>query len=104
MNVQMDGDDVRLRDLGINTPKRSYLLARNRIRFVRRHFAVMQVLSVMLLFSPLAVLWYGAVALRAHRPDIAWAYLVGTLRGVFSRVPPPPQALCACGRTDAAQG
>ena len=90
MNHQTNGDDGRLRDLGVNTPNRAFLLSRNRIRFVRRHFTVIQRLSVILLFAPLSVLWYGAVALHSRRPDIAWAYLRGYLAGVFSRVSPPP--------------
>ena len=72
----------RLRQLGIERPQRTYCFARNRLRFARRHFSRLQVLSVALVFAPLSAAWYGAVALRCRRPDIAWAYLRGTLRGI----------------------
>ncbi len=81
-----------LRALGIEKPYRTWCFARNRIWFVRRHFQFLGRLAVLLVFAPLSVLWYGTVALKARRPDIAWSYLTGTLRGVFSRVPPLPQA------------
>ena len=79
-----------LRALGIEKPYRTWCFARNRIWFVKRHFSLRGRLSVILLFAPLSVLWYGAVALRSRRPDIAWAYLRGYFAGVFSRVQPPP--------------
>lgn len=72
----------RLRHLGIERPQRTYFFARNRLRFARRHFSRLQVLSVALVFAPLSAAWYGAVALRCRRPDIARAYLRGTLRGI----------------------
>lgn len=84
-----------LRALGIEKPYRTRCFARNRIWFVRRHFPLSGRLSVIFVFAPLSVLWYGAVALRHGRPGIAWAYLRGTLRGVFSRVPPPPPGSAA---------
>lgn len=84
-----------LRALGIEKPYRTRCFARNHIWFVRRHFPLIGRLSVLFLFAPLSVLWYGAVALRNKRPGIAWAYLCGTLRGVFSRVPPPPPGSAA---------
>ena len=81
-----------LRALGIEKPYRTRCFSRNRIWFVRRHFPLAGRLSVILVFAPLSVLWYGAVALRSLRPDIAWAYLCGYLRGVFSRLPYPPNS------------
>lgn len=79
-----------LRALGIEKPYRTFCFSRNRLWFVRRHFSFAGRLSVTFVFGPLSVLWYGFVALRARRPDIAWAYARGFLRGVFSRLPPPP--------------
>ncbi|MDD6029799.1 MAG: glycosyltransferase family 2 protein [Kiritimatiellae bacterium] len=72
-----------LRMLGIEKPYRTYCFARNRLRFSRRHFNFLQVLSVTLVFAPLSVLYYGCVALRNRRPDIAWAYLKGTVAGML---------------------
>ena len=79
-----------LRALGIEKPYRTWCFSRNRIWFVKRHFSLLGRLSVIFLFAPLSVLWYGAVALRSRRPDIAGAYLRGYLAGVFSRVSTPP--------------
>ena len=72
-----------LRQLSIGRPNRAYYLGRNRLRFARKHFSFWQVLSVTLIFAPLSVLWYGFVALRSKRPDIAWAYLRGTFCGML---------------------
>jgi len=72
-----------LRQLGIEKPYRTYCFARNRLRFARRHFRIVQMLSVMFVFAPLSVVYYGLVALKNRRPKIAWAYFCGTLHGVF---------------------
>lgn len=72
-----------LRQLGIEKPYRTYCFARNRLRFARRHFSFPQILSVMFVFAPLSAAYYGMVALKNHRPDIAWAYLKGTIRGIL---------------------
>ena len=71
-----------LRRLGIEKPYRAYCFARNRLRFARRHFGVLQALSVTLVFAPLSAVYYGLVAIRNGRPDIAWAYLKGTTVGI----------------------
>lgn len=72
-----------LRLLGIEKSYRTYCFARNRLRFARRHFSFLQALSVALIFAPLSAVYYGLVALRNRRADIAWAYLKGTLCGIF---------------------
>ena len=74
-----------LRLLGIEKPYRTYCFARNRLRFARRHFSFLQVLSVALVFAPLSAVYYGFVALKNGRADIAWAYLKGTVRGILER-------------------
>ena len=73
-----------LRQLGIEKPYRTYCFARNRLRFARKHFSFLQALSVTFVFAPLSAAYYGLVAFRNHRPDIAWAYLKGTFRGIFA--------------------
>jgi len=72
-----------LRLLGIEKPYRTRCFARNRLRFAKRHFSLPQLLTVTFVFAPLSVAYYGLVALRNRRPDIAWAYLVGTLSGIL---------------------
>lgn len=74
---------TELRDVGLNATWRAFRLGRNRIRFARRHFNVFQILSVMFVFAPISVLYYGRIALRNHRPDIAWTYLKGTIVGIL---------------------
>lgn len=82
-NFLAPSEAPELRDLGINADWRAYRLGRNRLRFARRHFNFLQVLSVTLVFAPLSVLYYGWAALRNRRPDIAWVYLKGTLAGML---------------------
>ena len=72
-----------LRQLGIEKPYRTYCFARNRLRFARRHFSFLQILSVTFVFAPLSAAYYCYVALKNRRPDIAWAYFKGTLAGMF---------------------
>lgn len=72
-----------LRQLGIEKPFRTYCLARNRLRFARKHFSFLQILSVAFVFAPLSAVYYGAVALKNNRIDIAWAYFKGTVVGIL---------------------
>jgi glycosyltransferase involved in cell wall biosynthesis len=72
-----------LRAMGLGNPGRAYCFGRNRVKFARRHFNWLQALSVALVFAPLSALWYGRVALRNHRADIAWGYFKGTVAGIL---------------------
>ncbi len=83
-NFLAKDDCLALRELGINTPRRAFLLARNRLRFARRHFNILQMLSVTLIFSPLSFAYYGLVAIKNRRTDIAWAYLKGMIAGTLN--------------------
>jgi len=78
------GCTAALRHLGIERPLRTYCFARNRLWFARRHFNWLQFLVVAFVFAPLSVGYYGGVALRNRRADIAWSYFKGTLAGFFS--------------------
>ncbi len=73
-----------LRCLGIEKPRRAYFFGRNRLWFAKRHFSFWQICSVMFVFAPLSAAYYGFVALKCRRPDIAWAYLRGTIAGIFT--------------------
>ncbi len=77
-----------LRQLGIEKPYRTYCFARNRLRFARKHFSFLQTLSVALVFAPLSCGYYGLVALKNKRPDIAWAYFRGTSAGIIQLLLP----------------
>lgn len=76
------GSASALRLLGIERAARTQYFARNRLRFARRHFSCLQYLSVALLFAPLSSVYYGYVAFKNRRADIAWAYLKGTIAGI----------------------
>lgn len=83
MNFVAEGENLQLRELGIGAPWRAYPIARNRLRFVRKHFTFWQALSVTLIFAPLSAVYYSCVALKNRRADIAWAYIKGTIEGIF---------------------
>lgn len=85
MNFIADDENLQLRELGLGSPWRAYPIARNRLRFARKHFSFVQYLSVAFVFAPLSAVYYGVVALKNRRSDIAWAYLKGTLAGIFAR-------------------
>lgn len=72
-----------LRQLGIEKPYRTYCFARNRLRFAKKHFSFLQILSVTFIFAPLSCCYYAAVAMRNKRMDIAWAYFKGTVAGIW---------------------
>ena len=72
-----------LRQLGIEKPYRTYCFARNRLRFARKHFSLLQIASVALVFAPLSAVYYGLVAIKNKRPIIAWSYLKGTIVGIL---------------------
>ena len=76
-----------LRRLGIGRADRAYVFGRNRTVFARRHFTFLQSLVVAFVFAPLSAAYYGLVALRNARVDIAWSYLRGTLAGMFGLYP-----------------
>ena len=78
-----EGCNAALRRLGIERPLRTYCFARNRLKFARKHFSFLQILSVTFVFAPLSCGYYCLVALKNKRPDIAWAYLRGTIRGML---------------------
>lgn len=73
-----------LRQLGIEKPYRTYCFARNRLRFAKKHFSFLQILSVAFIFAPLSCCYYGLVAIRNKRFDIAWSYFKGTMVGIWN--------------------
>ena len=82
-NFMTSSDAMELRQLGINAPWKAYRLARNRFRFVRKHFPLPNMLLVFFVFAPLSAVFYCAKALSNRRPDIAFAYLRGTFAGLL---------------------
>ena len=79
-------DDVApLRWLGIESPLRTRCFARNRTRFMRRFAPWWNLIGYHLFFVHAFAAYYCFTALRNKRPDIARAYLSGTLAGLLGR-------------------
>lgn len=76
-----------LRLLGIEKCYRTYCFARNRLIFSRRHFSFLQALVVAVIFAPLSAVYYGWVAVKNGRADIAAAYFAGTVVGILGLYP-----------------
>jgi GT2 family glycosyltransferase len=76
-----------LRRLAIGRPVKAFTFARNRLIFARRHFSFLQSFVVAVLFAPLSAVYYGWVALKNKRIDIAAAYCAGTILGVLGIYP-----------------
>ncbi len=72
-----------LRAVGMENAKRTYCFARNRMIFARRHFSPLQAAVISIFWAPVFAAYYCQLALRHRRPDIAWAYLRGTFRGML---------------------
>lgn len=88
------GQALALRRLGIETPERTYLFARNRSVFMRRFAPWYGQLVFFLVFIHVFTLYYCWIAIRHKRADIAFAYFRGAFHGVFLaffRMPPLPQ-------------
>ncbi len=76
-----------LRGLGIGRPDRAFAFGRNRSIFARRHYTFLQSLVVAFFFAPISAIYYGQLAFRNKRPDIAWAYIKGSFAGTFGLYP-----------------
>lgn len=87
-----------LRRVGIESPERAYLFARNRPVFVRRFFPWWGQLSCFLFFIHAANAYYILLALRHRRADIAWAWFRGALRGLWLAA--TDRALCSPRKTE----
>lgn len=76
-----------LRRLAIGRPVRAFTFARNRLIFARRHFSFLQSLVVAMVFAPLSAVYYGWVAVKNGRIDIAASYCAGTVIGILGLYP-----------------
>jgi len=71
-----------LRRYGIESPRRAYLFARNRMVFVRRFAPWYGKVSVVCVFAPLLTVFYCALAIRHGEWRCAFGYLRGWLAGM----------------------
>ncbi len=76
-------DTAPLRYLGIESPLRTFCFARNRSWFMRRWAPWWCVVGYYLFFAHAFCAYYCLTALRHKRPDIAKAYFLGTLAGLW---------------------
>ena len=76
-----------LRRLAIGRPVKAFTFARNRLIFARRHFSFLQALIVAMVFAPLSAAYYGWVAVKNGRIDIAASYFAGTVVGILGLYP-----------------
>ena len=104
-----DTGDMALRHIA-TAPWRGYMLQRNRLVFALRHYRVVHVLSICLVFAPLLSVRYALTAVRHGYFAIALSFFTGyfaglfhVLRGLFAKLLMFPLALvgmksrCICG-------
>lgn len=70
------------RDLGFRTKERAFLLARNRIYFMKRNAKPLQLIVFFLLFNPLFLIYYESQLILKRDYVKAWFYLKGVVAGL----------------------
>ena len=70
-----------LRRYGIDTPKRAWLLARNRFIFVHRFARRQQRTLFLIAIAPAYAMFYALLSLLSKSPSTAVAYIKGTFAG-----------------------
>ncbi len=68
--------------LGMTSPKRAFLIARNRIIFMKTYAGTLNFISFMGLFLPVYVLYYTANMIAEKRHNLLKFYWKGTLMGL----------------------
>lgn len=81
----IDDNDV-LRHLGMGTPERGFLFARNRNIFMRRYAPFYGKILFFALWMPLFAFYYITKALKFKRKDIAIEYFKGLINGLFCNI------------------
>lgn len=80
-----DGEQRKLRALGIESPERAYCFARNRSVFQKKYANKLQLLTYFGVFIHVFTVYYCGIAIKEKRKDIALAWFKGTVKGVFSK-------------------
>lgn len=75
-------DKAKTNDFGFRTPERAYLLARNRVVFMKRNASFGQQIIFFLIFNPVITCYYLLNLLCTSQMAKAKAYLRGALRGI----------------------
>ena len=64
---------------------RAWLIARNRVYFMRRHATTRQFTVFAVVFLPISVIFYIYQIICDREYRMAWKYLTGTFRGIFMK-------------------
>ncbi len=73
------------RGFALDDKQRTYMTARNRILFMRKHAKWSSYTIFLLIFLPLFTSWYSLIIIRYGKTDILLSYLKGSLDGLFHR-------------------
>ena len=86
MGYIVEGEEAKLRHLGIGFPERAYYYARNRTVFMRKFAKWYHRVTYYLIFIHVFTLYYSGIAWLYGRKDIAKAWILGTIIGLRTRV------------------
>ena len=81
-----EGEEKKLRLLGIGFPERAFYFARNRSIFEKKYANRCQQVVFFLFFVHLFTVYYCFQAIKEKRYDIAKAYFRGAMNGIFYKV------------------
>lgn len=81
MGTKAEGQSVKLRQLGIESPERAYHFAKNRFLFEKKFASPIQYFVFSVFFSWIFTVYYSSVARKEGRNDIARAYIKGAGKG-----------------------
>ena len=84
MQESAKGENDPLRLLGIGTPSRAYLFARNRLLFMNRFAGFSQKIIFFVLFVHIYSIYYFVKSIQCFRFDIGLAFLRGVVDGYIS--------------------
>ncbi len=80
-----EGEQSKLRHLGIGSPDRTFHYAKNRTVFMRKYSSWYHRITYYLIFMHVFTIYYSVVALRYGRRDIAKAYVKGAWAGLWTK-------------------
>ena len=81
-----DGEEKKLRLLGIGFPERAFYFARNRSVFEKKYATWYQKVVFFVFFVHVFTVYYCVQAVIAKRWDIAKAYFMGAIKGIFYKI------------------
>ncbi|MGN0366686.1 MAG: glycosyltransferase family 2 protein [Suilimivivens sp.] len=86
MNYVGEGEQAKLRLLGIGFPERAFYYPKNRTVFMKKYAKWYHMISYYSVFIHVFTLYYSFVALKYGRKDIAKAWVGGTIEGIRTKV------------------